>query len=204
MARILDSWLWVLRKIRLNYDVIGQIAVLCLLVLGVLDYGYFFHGWDLLWWRQMVLQEEITPVSVLLHIGGVKVAIILVLTMWSYTRQAAEKRLQRNQDMPITQVRKRYCRFLIMRLLASLDKLIHHHSRMEDFLDRHKDFSDAVELFRWEARKLFERTDLQLCLPLHEVLPVEDQQEKDLLHQGYGEKLHRLRELDIHMMVYEN
>jgi len=33
---------------------------------------------------------------------------------------------------------------------------------------------------------------------------VEDQQEKDLLHQGYGEKLHRLRELDIHMMVYEN
>ncbi|XP_016965081.1 uncharacterized protein LOC108034653 [Drosophila biarmipes] len=204
MARILASWLWVLRKIRLHYDVIGHIAAICFLVLGVLDYGYSFHGRDLLWWRQKVLQEEITPLSVLLHIGGVKIAIILVLTMWSYTRQAAERRWQRQRDMPITCVRKRYCRFLIMRLLASLDQLIHHHPRMEDFLERHKDFADAVELFRWQARKLFERTDLQLCLPLHEVLSVDDQQEQDLLHQGYDEKLQRLREMDIHMMVYEN
>ncbi|XP_017010822.2 uncharacterized protein [Drosophila takahashii] len=203
MTRILVSWRWVFRRIHLHYEVVGSIAVFCLLLLGVLDYGYLFHGWDLLWWRQMVLKQEITPLSVMLNIGGVKMGIILGHALWSYTRQAAAQHLPGNQDMPIAYVRRRYCRFLIMRLLASLDRLIHHHPRLEDFQQRHKDLNDAVELFRWEARKLFERTDLQLCLPLHEVLPVEDLQEEVLLHQGYGEKLLQLRELDIQMMVYE-
>ncbi|KAH8360879.1 hypothetical protein KR084_010187 [Drosophila pseudotakahashii] len=204
MTWILVSWRRVFRQIRLHHQVVGSIAVFCLLLLGVLDYGYLYHGCDLLWWRQMVLKEEITPLSVMLHIGGVKMAFILGRVLWSFTRQAAAKHLQSNQEMPIAHVRSRYCRFLVMRLLASLDALIHHHPRMEDFLQRHKDFNDAVELFRWDARKLFERTDLQLCLPLHEVLPVQDQQEQVLIDQGYGEKLQQLRELDIRMMVYEN
>ncbi|XP_017058881.1 uncharacterized protein LOC108099763 [Drosophila ficusphila] len=204
MVGILPFWRWVLRPFRLHYGVVFNVALLCLLGLGVLDYGYFCHGWDLLWWRHLLMQEEITPLSVLLHIGGVKLVVILGLALWSSSRKAAGEDRQVNQEMPIAYVRKRYCRFLVMRLLASLDKLIHQHPQMEDFLQRHTAFCTAVELFRWDARKLFERSDLQLTLPLHEVLAVKDCWEENLLQNGYGERLHNLRELDIHRMVYDS
>ncbi|XP_016983643.1 uncharacterized protein LOC108047798 [Drosophila rhopaloa] len=204
MTKIIDSWQWAFGLIRLHYDVVGIIALICPLVLGVLEYGYLYHKWDLLWWRDLVMQEEITPLSVMLHIAGIKVAVILGLTLWSFTRVGDKTDMQASQDMPISYVRRRYCRFLMMRLLASLDELVsHQHLRMVDFQQMHKDFCMAVELFRWEARKLFERSDLQLCLPLHEVLLVKDLQEEDLLRRGYGERLEHLRELDIHRMVFE-
>ncbi|XP_039486472.2 uncharacterized protein LOC120448504 [Drosophila santomea] len=203
MPMIPMSWRSILRLIRLHYQVVGNIAVLCLLVMSIIDYGYIYHEWDLLWWCEVVGQEEITPLTVLLHIGGIKVAIILIITLWSYSREGAAKDQQGNLDMPISFVRRRYSRFLVMLLLASMDRLIKHHPRIDDFLQNHKDCGEAVKEFRWRARKLFERTDLQLCLPLHEVLSVDEQQEKELLRLGYGEKLTQLRELDIYKMVYK-
>ncbi|EDV51986.1 uncharacterized protein LOC6543661 [Drosophila erecta] len=203
MAKIPRSWRSVLLLIRLHYQVVGNIAMLCLLVMSIMDYGYIYHEWDLLWWCEMLGQKQITPLAVLLHIGGFKVAIILILTLWSYTRGAGKDQ-EGNEDMPISFVRRRYSRFLVMVLLASMDRLLQHHPRLDDFLQNHKDCFEAVKQFRWRARKLFERTDLQLCLPLHEVLSVDDQQEKELLRLGYGEKLTKLRELDIYKMVYKH
>ncbi|XP_017080264.1 uncharacterized protein LOC108114028 [Drosophila eugracilis] len=203
MTRILSSNLLILGLIRFYYDMVGTIALLCLLGFGVLDYGYCIHGCDLLWWRQIVMLEEITPLSTMLHIVCIKAVLILGLALWSYNRtEESKEHLQTHKDMPIAYVRRRYCRFLVMRLLASLDMLIYNQPRLKDFSLRHKDLNDAVELFRWEARRLFERTELQLRLPLHEVFPVEDLQEEKLLQLGYGENLQQLRELDIHMMVY--
>ncbi|XP_017111749.1 uncharacterized protein LOC108135515 [Drosophila elegans] len=201
MAKIIGSWRWVSTQVRLHYEVVGIIALVCLLVMGVLDFGYFYYGVDLLWWRSVVMQEEITPLSVMFHLAGVKVALILGLTLWSYTREGEKSDIQ---DMPISYVRRRYGRFLMMRLLASVDDLVQLHPRLEDFLERHKDFCEAVELFRWEARKLFERSDLQLSLPLHEVLLVRDQQEEELLRRGYDERLLQLRELDINKLVFDS
>ncbi|XP_033159081.1 uncharacterized protein LOC117140341 [Drosophila mauritiana] len=192
------SWSSVLRLIRLHHLAVGNISVLCLIVLSIMDYGIL----DLFCWFETVEKENI-PLTVLMYIGGLKVAIILFLALWCWTREA-EKNQEDNLDMPISYVRKRYCRFLVMHLLASIDRLIHHHLHIDDFLQGHKDCVEAVEQFRWRARRLFERTDLQLCVPLHEVLSVDDQQEKELLRLGYGDKLEQLRELDIYKMIYKD
>jgi len=199
MAKIPLSWSRVLRLIRLHHLAVGNIAVLCLIVLSIMDYGIL----DLLCWFETVEEENI-PLTVLMYIGGLKVAIILFLALWCWTREEAEKNQEGNMDMPISYVRKRYCRFLVMNLLASVDRLIHHHSHIDDFLQSHKDCGEAVEQFRWRARRLFERTDLQLCVPLHEVLSVDDPQEKELLRLGYGDKLAQLRELDVYKMIYSD
>ncbi|KAH8327694.1 hypothetical protein KR074_010812 [Drosophila pseudoananassae] len=204
MSRLNNTWRRIVRLIRRNYNSIGHAALTIILLVSVFDQAYVRHGCDLLWWRNLVLQEGISAMSIMINIAAVKLGIILGLTLFSYLRPAANnRRSQRNkaEDMPISYVRRRYCRFIVMRLVASVEAL--GTSPPEDYIYRHKTFCDAVEVFRWDARKLFERSDLQLSLPLHQVLVVEGAAEEALLQDGYGEKMKHLRELDIFRMVYD-
>ncbi|KAH8379198.1 hypothetical protein KR009_003576 [Drosophila setifemur] len=202
MSRLKNWWRCLLRVLHQRYVGLGQSALLLLLLVAGLEYGFVAHGCDLLWWRSLVLQEEITPLTVLLNIAGAKIVIILGITLFSYTRKATnDQQERRKEEMPISYVRRRYCQFVVMRLLAALDALLHHPP--EDYLQAHASFCQAVELFRWDARKLFERDDQQLCLPLYQVLSVVDLQEEQLLQLGYGEGLLHLRELDIYRMVFD-
>ncbi|KAH8319390.1 hypothetical protein KR067_006802 [Drosophila pandora] len=199
-----DIWRRMVRHLRRNYNSIGHAAMTIILLVAALDQAYVRHGCDLLWWRNMVVQEEISALSIMINIAGVKLAIILGLTLFSYVRPAVNSRRplrQKAEDMPISYVRRRYCRFIVMRLLASLEALIY--SPQEEYVHRHMTFCDAVKVFRWDARKLFERNDLQLSLPLHQVLVVEGAVEEALLQEGYAEQLQHLRELDIYRMVYD-
>ncbi|XP_017095935.2 uncharacterized protein [Drosophila bipectinata] len=204
MSRVNNTWRRIVRLFRRNYNSIGHAALTIILLVFVFDQAYVRHGCDLLWWRNLVLQEEISAMSIMLNIAAVKMTIISGLTLFSYFRPAANNRRSqrpKTEDMPISYVRRRYCRFIVMRLVASVEAL--GNSTEEEYIYRHMAFCDAVEVFRWDARKLFERNDLQLSLPLHQVLVVEDAVEEALLQDGYAEKLKHLRELDIYRMVYD-
>lgn len=205
LARLAGLVLRLLRLFRRHHIPVAMVTLLVLVLFAALDYGYKVHGCDLLWWFSQVAPLNISPLSVLLHIACAKVTVILGLALGSYIRSAVVKELPALADMPISFVRRRYCHFIVMRLLASLDELVLEPESMDlkDYIQRHARLSTAVELFRCQARKVFERTDQQVTRPLHEILVVDDRLEMDLVHRGYGKCVRPIREWDIHRMIYD-
>ncbi|KAH8300542.1 hypothetical protein KR018_011961 [Drosophila ironensis] len=197
-----NIWPRILGKFRNNYVEIGNSSCFLLLVVGSLDYVYRWHGCDLLWWRYLF--TRMTPLYTMAAIAASKLILILGLVLYSYLSPMTKgvQREERNpEDMPIAHVRRRFCYFIMMRMMASLSALIE--SPVEELEERHMAFCMAVNTFRFDARKLFERTDLQLNISLHEVLVVDESVEDLLIEEGHGEKLQNLRELDIYRMVYD-
>ncbi|KAH8235215.1 hypothetical protein KR032_010701 [Drosophila birchii] len=178
-------------------------SLLGLILLGVLDYGYKVHGRDLLWWRNLII--TFSPLSILLYIVSSKMSLILALVLGYCIHSAVVKKGTRHEVMSITYLRRRFTRFLVMQLLASIDELVLEPETMdlEDLMQRHAAFATAVQTFRCQARKMFERSDQQVFIPQHVVLQVDDQMESELLDLGYAKRLARLRERDIYWLVYD-
>ncbi|EDW79561.1 uncharacterized protein Dwil_GK20348 [Drosophila willistoni] len=201
MEAIFLYWLRFQILIRLHYIAVGLFAISSLLLVGILDYGYKLNGWDLLHWRQQIVQIEISPMSLMLFIGGVKLAAILMLTLWNYLRYKAHNPPQEPQ-LSVQFVKERYCRYIVMRVMAVIDDLMVLTDSCQYHL-QHSMLLKGIELFRWDARKLFELTELQLCLPIHQVYPVDAQRERELIHGGYDDGLSDLTELNIFNMLYD-
>ncbi|KAH8286152.1 hypothetical protein KR054_003263 [Drosophila jambulina] len=202
MANFVEGFAQLLWPLRRYPSAVAKASLLGLILLGVLDYGYKVHGIDLLWCRIKVATFD--PLSVLMYIVSVKVSVILVLALVRCIRSVVIKKEIRGEDLPITCVRRRYCRFLMMQLLAAIDELVLEAEIMDlaDYLQRHAAFATALQRFRCRARKMFERTDMQNLLPQHVVLPVDDRLEEELLGMGYAEGLGALREWEIYRLVY--
>ncbi|BFF98645.1 uncharacterized protein DMAD_06744 [Drosophila madeirensis] len=208
MVRMRKWCRWAVCLFRQNYATLAKCTILWLLLVGILHYGYVCKNWDLLWWKQQLTGLIVGPMMVLLYIIVLKVSLILLMTLWSYTKKVDKE--QQKKEQPISAVKRRYRRFIMMRLLEAVEELLHR--PLDDFtrpwrvqrrfLKRRSKFIKEVELFLWSARKLYERTDDQLYLPLHQVLLVDDQREEQLLQLGYGERLTSLKDVDIHRMVY--
>ncbi|KAH8322012.1 hypothetical protein KR059_000402 [Drosophila kikkawai] len=204
MSKLVDVLAWLLWPLRRYHSAVAMVSLFCLLLWGVLDYAYKIHGVDLLWWHSQMTSFNIDSLSVLLYIVGAKMSLILVLALVSCIRSAVVKKEPRCKEMPISYVRRRYCRFLVMQLLFALDALVQEPETMDlaDYAQRHANFVTAVQCFRWQARKMFERIEQQVLRPQHEVLHVDDLLEEELLGRGYADRLATLREWEIFRMVY--
>ncbi|XP_017151185.1 uncharacterized protein LOC108161433 isoform X1 [Drosophila miranda] len=194
---------------RHNHDTLSKCTIMFVMLVGILDYSYVKSNCDLLWWKKQLTDPKVGPMFALLYIVTFKVSLILFMTFWSYTKKI--DREQEKNDTPISEVKRRYRRFIMMRLLKAFNVLVeernllnlsHSGNVKKRFLKKHSKFIKEVELFRWNARKLYERTDNHLFLPLHQVLTVDDELEYQLLQSGYGDRLTMLRDVEIHQMVY--
>ncbi|XP_022215455.2 uncharacterized protein LOC111069625 [Drosophila obscura] len=198
-----------LRLIRQNHESLAKYTIIWLLLVGIMHYSYVRNNCDLLWWKHQLTDHMVGPMVVMLYIIIFKVSLILSMTLWNYMKKQ-DKEQENAHEMPIAEVKRRYRRFIMMRLLRAVEKFVHRplcdvlrHDRVRRrFLRRHEKFVKEVALFLWNARKLYERTHDQLYLPLHQVLLVDDRREEQLLQLGYGERLTSLKDLDIHKMVY--
>ncbi|XP_034481909.1 uncharacterized protein LOC117787476 [Drosophila innubila] len=178
-------------QLRLHYDVLAATGLLCIIFIAILDYGHSWYGCDLICWREQLELVEDKPMVVMLFVVGFKLMLILILTLLSYLK------VRPTVEPPISHVKRRFSRFIVMRLVAALDEFL---LGKRDFHERHAALIEAIHLFRSDARKLCERIPTELGLPIQQMLSVEEQEEKKLLKRGYR-CMPQLRETDIYRLV---
>lgn len=180
--------------LRIHYNALGASCLICMSLVGVLDYSHGVHGCDLYCWQQQLDRVEDKPMALMLLIAGFKLSLILALTLFSYTqtRPALEQ--------SIGYVKRRYRRFIVMRLLAAHHQFVHGDDQLQR---RHSELMLAIQLFRSDARKLYERTAEHLRQSVHQMLHVEEQLEQELLQKGYDKYtcVNQLRDVDIYRLV---
>ncbi|EDW69062.2 uncharacterized protein [Drosophila virilis] len=178
----------------LHYDALAVVCVGCIFLVGLLDYSHWVHGCDLFCWQQQLARVDDKPMALMLLIVGFKMLLILILTLLSYRRARPEL------EPTIGHVKQRYRRFIVMRLLAAHNQFLHGDEQIHQ---RHAELLQAIQLFRADARKLYERTSEQLSQSIQQMLPVEEQQEQELLQMGYDKYkcVTQLREVDIYRLV---
>ncbi|XP_017841562.1 uncharacterized protein LOC108599276 [Drosophila busckii] len=171
--------------------------LMCTFCFGILDFAYSRHNCDLLCWRELVSSTD-KPLLVLLLLGGTKILLILLLTLLSY---ADEPSISSPRIEPsIASIKRRYCRFILMRLLEARRKSLL--LKEADIVQGHARLQQAIAIFRRDARKLNERTDLQLLMPLQQVLHVDEIEEWQLLRRF--KEYARVREVDLYRLVRAN
>ncbi|KAH8398817.1 hypothetical protein KR222_007963, partial [Zaprionus bogoriensis] len=178
-----------------HYDVLAAGCLLSMLLVAILNYAHSAHDCDLLCWRHHLDGMEHKPMLAMLFVAGFKLLLILILAVLSYTQ------VRQHAEPPIAHVKQRYCRYLLMRLLAAHEEFVVQRSRTIE--ERHAALLEAIQLFRADARKLCERTSRQLRVPIQQLLPVEEEEEQQLLTRGYdGIKcIKQFKERDIYRMV---
>lgn len=178
-------------QMRLHSDVLAATGFLCIISMAILDYGYTRHGCDLICWRQQLETVLDKPMVVMLFVVGFKLMLTLILTLLSYLK------VRPTVTPPISHVKRRFCRFIVMRLLAAHDEFL---TGKDEFQGRHAALVEAIHLFRSDARKLCERSSTELSLPIQQMLSVEEHEETELLKRGY-KCLPQPRETDIYRLV---
>ncbi|KAH8397688.1 hypothetical protein KR215_007168, partial [Drosophila sulfurigaster] len=174
-------------QMHLHYDFLAAISIVIMIVVAIVDYGHSMYGCDLIWWLEQLEKFGDKPLVAILIVGSVKMMLILLLTLLSYLK------VKTDVDPPISEIKRRFARFVLMRLLAAHDKFLL--DCQSDLLDRHAAFVAAVEQFRSDARSICERT-----MPEQQLLPLEEREEAELLRRGYR-CLPHLREADMYKMV---
>ncbi|EDV96990.1 uncharacterized protein LOC6558170 [Drosophila grimshawi] len=181
-------------NLRLHHVALAEVSMISICLVGILHYGHGIHGCDLLYWRQMLARLKDKPMAIMLLIGVLKLLMILIRTLLSYTEVPQEI------GPPISIVKRRYRRFIVMRLLAAHKKFLRDKRQIQQ---RHSDLLQAIHLFRKDGRRLYECTADQLSQSIQQLLPAEEQQELDLLQLGYDRYkcVSQLREMDIYKLV---
>ncbi|XP_017861267.1 PREDICTED: uncharacterized protein LOC108612779 [Drosophila arizonae] len=180
--------------LRVHYNALGVSCLICVSLVGILDYSHGVYGCDLYCWQEQLDLVEDKPMALLLLIASFKLIIIVILTLLSYTqtRPALEQ--------SIGQLKRRYRRFIVMRLLAAHHKFLYGAGELQH---RHSELLLAIQLFRSDARKLYERSAEQLRQNVRQMLHVEEQLEQELLQRGYDRYkcVSQLRDVDIYRLV---
>lgn len=178
-----------------HHVVLASIMLLMTLLIAILDYARIAYDCDLLCWcHYLEAVKEYKPMLVMIVMASVKLLLILILTVVSYTQ------MRPYTDPPIAHVKQRYCRYLLMRLLAAHEDFLQDNQTLPE---RHAALLEAIQQFRSDGRRLYERSVTQLSLPMQQFLPVEEEEEKALLKRGYEDFkcIKQLKEMDIYRMI---
>lgn len=177
-----------------HHVVLATISLLAILLVATLDYAHSAHDCDLLCWCQHLEAIEHKPMLVMIFMASLKLLLILILTLLSYTQ------MRPYLDPPIADAKHRYCRYLLMRLLAAHEDFLHDNLALPE---RHAALLEAIQLFRSDGRRLYERTVAQLSQSMQQMLPVEEEEETALLARGFDDFkcVKQLKETDIYRMI---
>ncbi|XP_030386119.1 uncharacterized protein LOC115632959 [Scaptodrosophila lebanonensis] len=203
--RTLRRWMLSLKLLlRQHCDTLAVLSLLCLMGVVVLDFRHVAARCELSHWCQLLVRIEGVPMLLVVLAGSLKLLLLLGMLVWRFVYIKPQK-------LSMIGVKQRYRRFILMRLLSALDQLLEmrvqrsprSRQRSYEFLRRRETLIGAIELFRCDARRIFERTDEQLCLSLEHVLLIDMQQEQWLLQQGYGKRLSQLNDSDIYKLLFD-
>ncbi|KAH8300510.1 hypothetical protein KR018_010174 [Drosophila ironensis] len=173
-----------------NYPYIAIYSSLGVAMTAYLHYQWRANDHDLMYWKRVaeVFSEDVDcfQLSMLLAIFIIN-AIFVFIILCVYLRPS----LNDGGPMTLVEIKDRYARFLLLRLIARLDRIqgklsakrkvlnFQHYSRA------HTSMVKAVALFRKDARKLILPNESEIMQPIQDIYGVAEDEERQLRRAGY-------------------
>jgi len=161
------------------------------LLTAYLDYELKVHNYDLMSWKHLseacyATDIDFFQLCVLLTILVINV-IFVGLILAAYMHPLG----QRDTELTLLEIKNRFSRFILLRLIARLDRIqgklaakrkslnFHHFARA------HHSMVKAVAVFRKDARKLLLPNESEIMQPIEDIYGVADDEERALRRDGY-------------------
>ncbi|EDX10827.1 uncharacterized protein LOC27206217 [Drosophila simulans] len=173
-----------------NYPYIALYSGLGVAVTAYLHYQWSVHHYDLMYWKRLaeVFSQDIDCIqlAILLLIFAIN-AIFVFIILSVYMRPA----LDNGSDMSLVEIKDRYARFILLRLIARLDRIQSKISAkrksltFQHYVRAHTNMVKAVAVFRKDARKLILPNESEILMPIEDIYGVADDEERLLRRSGY-------------------
>ncbi|XP_017080278.1 uncharacterized protein LOC108114041 [Drosophila eugracilis] len=174
----------------MNYPYIAFYSGMGMAVTAYLHYQWKMHHYDLMYWKHLAeaLSQDfdyfqLAMLLVIFAINAIFVSIILSV----YLRPA----LDNNGEMSLLEIKDRYARFILLRLIARLDRIQSKISAKRKVLTfshyarAHTNMVKAVAMFRKDARKLILPNESEILMPIEDIYGVAEDEERLLRRSGY-------------------
>lgn len=175
-----------------NYPFISLCSCLVAVLTAYLHYEWKVNDYDLVSWK--LLSESCCSAAdidyfqlfVVLTIMVINV-IFVGLIISACTRPLGP----RDTEMTLIEIKDRFSRFILLRLIARLDRI---QSKMaakrkslnlQNFARAHHSMVKAVAVFRKDARKLLLPNESEIMQPIEDIYGVADDEERSLRRDGY-------------------
>ncbi|XP_065362494.1 uncharacterized protein LOC135955972 [Calliphora vicina] len=174
--RILQKFHYIFQE---HYPCIWFGSVFTLVLVGFLHFELKQNNKDLLYWKNLLqyCYQELEQFAIMLIMLMILVKIIFVgLIIMMNT-----KTVHWYDELTQLEVKKRYADFLVLRLIADIDKIEAKYLRnnktsdiitLKSFILAHENMKKSVENFRKDARKLLAPNEVEITLPIEEVYGV--------------------------------
>ncbi|XP_022215475.1 uncharacterized protein LOC111069640 [Drosophila obscura] len=189
----LCKWLWrhCVNFLYNNYPCVAIYSSVGAVVTAYLHYQLRIHSFDLMYWKDMAetFAQEIDgfQLSLLLCIFLIN-AIFVFILLSVYLRPAMERE---DSELTLLEIKDRYARYILLRLIARLDRIQSRLSARRKFLSlrhyarAHGSMAKAVAVFRKDARKLILPNESEIMLPVEDIYHVAEDDERHLRRAGY-------------------
>ncbi|XP_026847892.1 uncharacterized protein LOC6601413 [Drosophila persimilis] len=174
-----------------NYPCIAVYTSAGAVVTAYLHYHLRIHSLDLMYWKNVAesFSKEIDTfqlgmICVIFAINGVYVFVLLTV----YLCPALERD---DVEMTLLEIKDRYARYILLRLIARLDRIQGGLSNrrqslcLQDYTRAHSSMAKAVAVFRKDARKLILPSESEIMLPIEDIYHVAEEDERQLRRAGY-------------------
>lgn len=161
------------------------------LLTAYLHYEWKVHNYDLMSWKQLSeacysTDVDIFQLTVLLTILLINI-IFVGLIVAAYMRPLG----QRDTELTLLEIKDRFARFILLRLIARLDRIQSKLAAkrktlsLQHFTRAHHSMVKAVAVFRKDARKLLLPNESEIMQPIEDIYGVADDEERALRRDGY-------------------
>ncbi|XP_030386099.1 uncharacterized protein LOC115632943 [Scaptodrosophila lebanonensis] len=172
-----------------NYPFISICSCSVAIITAYLHYEWKVHKYDLMYWKQVTesCSHDIDYFQLLILLTILFINVIFVgIVVTVYLHPLAE-----TAELTLLEIKDRYARFILLRLIARLDrvhgKLSSKRRRLtfQHYARAHSNMVKAVALFRKDARKLILPNESEIVLPIEEIYGVTEDEERALRRGGY-------------------
>ncbi|XP_017841447.2 uncharacterized protein LOC108599171 [Drosophila busckii] len=175
-----------------HYPFISVLCSLVALATAYLHYEWKVHNYDLMSWKRLseaccsATDVDYFQLCVLLAILLINVLFVSLIVA-TYLHPLGP----RDTELTLLEIKDRYARFILLRLIARLDRIqsklsakrkslsLHHYTRA------HNSMVKAVAVFRKDARKLLLPNESEIMQPIEDIYGVADDEERALRREGY-------------------
>ncbi|EDV96265.1 uncharacterized protein LOC6558968 [Drosophila grimshawi] len=175
-----------------HYPYISLCSCLMALITAYLHYEWKVHSYDLMSWQRLVASccsftdLDVFQFSVLVIILLINI-IFVRLIIAAYARPLSP----RDSELTLLEIKDRYARFILLRLVARLDRIQGKLAAkrktlsVQHFARAHHSMVKAVAVFRKDARKLILPNESEIMQPIEDIYGVAEDEERALRHDGY-------------------
>ncbi|KAM7356676.1 uncharacterized protein ACRADG_002328 [Cochliomyia hominivorax] len=159
-----------------HYPTIWFGSIFILVLIGFLHFELKQNNKDLLYWKNLaqICYHELEQFALMLIMFVILVKIIFVgIILMTNTHT-----IHWYDELTQLEIKKRYADFLLLRLIADIDKVEAKYLRsgktsdiitLKTFILAHENMKQSVENFRKDARKLLTPNEVEITLPIQEV-----------------------------------